>query len=196
MLILAMVSTVWAEPFDYPEIKWGVGRQTVKDTETHRLLYETETKLMYEADATPFFFAKKAYDYYAEADHLGQISYHYITIADMNLAEVMQHYIAKMETLIQAYGLPSKIKAEQNDYSKIDVDQAYLQNFGANPDPEILGFRVGWRLDDMEIALYCVLQDVQLKAEGSPIYIYYDSREYDLLKQEFGLDLWTTKGGF
>lgn len=151
---------------------------------------------MFVADATPFFFAEKAYNYYEKADHLEQISYHYITIADMKLAEVMQHYIAKMESLIQVYGLPLKITAKQSDYSKIDVDLAYLQNFGANPDPEILGFRVSWRLDDMGIALYCVLQTYQMAAEGSPIYIYYDSREYDLLKQEFGLDLWATEGGF
>lgn len=42
-ILLALVSapTAMTGLFDYPEIQWGVGRQTIKNTETHRLLYET-----------------------------------------------------------------------------------------------------------------------------------------------------------
>lgn len=144
---------------------------------------------MYEAGETPLFYISKAYDYYEEADALGQISYHYINKTDMNAAGILAQYFALLETLSQKYGAPTKYKAERDDYTKIDVDEPFLRAYASDTAPDIHGFMVIWRLADMEIWLYCELQKQFMAAGASPIYIYYDSREYDLLKQEFGLDL-------
>lgn len=167
-LLFFSASMALAEPFDYPEIKWGVGRQVVKNTESHKLLWEYTGDLMYEAGETPVFFVNKAYDYHEEADTLGQISYHYINKTDMNVVALMEQYFALLETLGQKYGAPAKYKAELDDYSKTDVDAAFLYAYNADTAPDIHGFTAIWRLADMQVWLYCELQEPFRKAGAAP----------------------------